>query len=265
MEVDGGLTKLLLKNSNPGNDEYVVMSGPSSRLYTRFNPPMEFTPTNEDYEIALCRLETCYSFPNIDETNNVFRISINNGVDWLDLKIPLGSYSLADINETLQRLLRKGTMSNDGREKKDPYVVLTGNRNTFKCELEIMKKSTIVDFNTQNSIRSILGFSAKKYHGGERYESENKVNILRVKSILVQCDVIKPSRVNGIPLPVIYNFFPNASPAGMIIVQPEHLNYMSLTLNVISSMTALVTDQEGAILDLRGEQLTLTFHIRKRR
>ena len=181
------------------------------------------------------------------------------------MKIPLGSYSLADINKTLQRLIRKHTKSNDGKEKKDPYLVLTGNRNTFKCELEIAKKSTIVDLNIQNSIRSVLGFNAKKYHGGETYESENKVNILRVKTILVQCDVIKPSRVNGIPLPVIYNFFPKACPADMLIIQPEHLNYMPLTLNVISSMTASVTDQKGEILDLRGEQLTLTFHIRKRR
>ena len=64
--------------------------------------------------------------------------------------------------------------------------------------------------------------------------------------------------------PVIYNFSPNASPGEKIDSQPQHLIYVPLTMSVIPSMTAWVTDQNGKILDLRGEHLTLTFHIRKR-
>ena len=168
-------------------------------------------------------------------------------------------------DDTIQRLLNENS-KNDGKKEEETYIVLSGNKNTFKCELEIEKNSTIVNFNVENSMRSVLGFEAKQYRGGrKRYESENKINILRVKSILVQCDVIKASRVNGIPYPVIYNFFPDASPADMIIVQPQHLMYRPLTMNTISSMTALLTDQKGEILDLGGQHLTLTFHIRKRR
>ncbi len=129
-----------------------------------------------------------------------------------------------------------------------------------------MKDSTIVDFDTGNSIRSVLGFEAKKYKGGgQTYKSENKVNILSVISILVHCDVINPSFVNGMLAPVIYNFSPNVSPGEKIDSQPQHLIYVPLTMSVIPSMTVWVTDQNGRILDLRGEQLTLTFHIRKRR
>ena len=266
MEVDNNsLAKLMTENLIHGEDEYVLMTGQSSRLYTRFNPPIEFAITSEGYEMALCRLETVYSFPNIDNSNNEICISIDNGVNWIHLKIPVGSYTVTEINDTIQRLLNENS-KNDGKKKEETYIVLSGNKNTFKCELEIEKNSTIVNFNVENSMRSVLGFEAKQYRGGrKRYESENKINILRVKSILVQCDVIKASRVNGIPYPVIYNFFPDASPADMIIVQPQHLMYRPLTMNTISSMTALLTDQKGEILDLGGQHLTLTFHIRKRR
>ncbi len=69
--------------------------------------------------------------------------------------------------------------------------MLSGNKYTLKCVLEIMKDSTIVDFDVVNSIQSVLGFEKKKYKGGKRYESENKVNILSADPILVHCDVIK--------------------------------------------------------------------------
>ena len=151
------------------------------------------------------------------------------------------------------------------QEKKQPYIVLTGNRNTSKVVLEITSDTTIIDFDINNSVRSVLGFEAKKYKGKKRYESENKVDILNVNSIFVHCDVINPSRVNGIPAPIIYSFFPNATPGEKIVSQPQHLIYMPLTLNVIPSMTVWVTDQKGNLLDFRGQELTLTFHIRKRR
>ena len=258
-------TQQLVDNSKPGDVEYITVSGTNSRLFTRFNPPLVFDPAeNSGYEIALCRLETYYCFQNIDEKNNVLRVSIDAGQNWKELKIPVGCYDITGINEALQLLLGEFN-KNSVQEKRQPYIVLTGNKNTSNCVLVIMSSTTVVDFNVKNSIRSVLGFEAKQYVGGKRYESENKIDIVRVQSILVHCDIIKPSRVNGVPAPVIYNFFPNVSPAEKIVCQPKHLMYVPLSLSVISSMTAWITDQEERILDLLGQRLTLSFHIRKRR
>ena len=95
-----------------------------------------------------------------------------------------------------------------------------------------------------------------------RHESENIVNILSVNSILVHCDVIDSFRLNGIEASVIYTFFPDAAPGDKIISIPRPLIYIPLTLNVISCMTCWVTDQNGKELDLQGEELTLTFHLK---
>ena len=123
----------------------------------------------------------------------------------------------------------------------------------------------MVDFNIDNSLRTDLGFEAKKYTEIWTYERENICNILSVNSILVHCDIIEGSRVNGELAPVIYEFFPDVSPGEKIVTQSKHLMYIPLTMDIILSMTSWVTDQTGADIDLRGEELTLTFYVRKKR
>ena len=267
MEEEAKFNKLLVENIKPGDVEYITISGTSSRLFTRFNPPIVLDPAvNSGYEIALYRLETFYTFPNINEKNNTLRVSVDRGKNWIDLKIPMGCYNITGVNKALQLLLGEEVKKkNFVQEKKQPYFVLSGNINTSKCVLEISSDTTVVDFDIKNSIRSILGFEAKKYTGGKRYESENKIDIIRVHSILVHCDIINSSRVNGTLAPVLYSFAPNVSPGEQIVFQPNHLMYVPLSLSTISSITSWITDQEGRVLDLGGERLTLAFHIRKRR
>ena len=69
MEVEAYPSKLFEEDFKPGATEYIIISGQSSRLSTRFKPPLVFEPSHSGYEIALYRLETTYSFRNIDERN----------------------------------------------------------------------------------------------------------------------------------------------------------------------------------------------------
>ena len=85
---------------------------------------------------------------------------------------------------------------------------------------------------------------------------------MSVNSILVNCDIIDASRVNGIEAPVIYNFFPNVSPGEKIVEEPKNLIYVPITLGIISQMTCWLTDQDKSDLDLRGEELTISFHLK---
>ena len=144
-------------------------------------------------------------------------------------------------------------------------MTLSANKNTLNCVLEIKDEKTVVDFNIDNSLRTVLGFDAKKYSNVGSYESENIVNILNGNSILVHCDVIEGCPVNGKIVPVIHNFFPDVSPGEKIVTQAKYLMYIPLTMDIILSMTSWVTDQTGADIDLRREELTLTFHVRKKR
>ena len=53
--------------------------------------------------MALIRLETYNSIPNIDENNNLIICEVNTEV--LNIKIPTGSYELSQINDVIQKQL----------------------------------------------------------------------------------------------------------------------------------------------------------------
>ena len=232
----------------------IIISDNTSSIRTTFSPPLTF-PRDCHYEMAVCSLETYYSFPNIDESNNTLRVSLDKGVKWNIIKIPVGCYEIKAINEEVKRQVIKA-----GGKKGD--VVITPNLNTLQCILILKNDNIIVDFNVDNSLRSVLGFSARKFSGAGRFESENVVNIMKVNSILVHCDIIGGLRLNGEERAIIYSFFPNVGPGEKIVTRSKNLIYLPITLGVIFHMTCWLTDQDNNLLNLRGEEITITFHIK---
>ena len=77
----------------------------------------------------------------------------------------------------------------------DYYINISTNSNTLKSVLTL-EEDYQVDFNYQNSLAKVFGFTGAKYTEGF-HESENVVNILSINSILVNIDIISGSYVNG--------------------------------------------------------------------
>ena len=249
------LLETLVKHIEPKPSWYVTVSGKDAEIVTNFSPPLIF-PNNCNYEIACCSVETFYSFPNIDQSNNSFKISVDGGKKWIKLQVPVGCYEIKSINSTVQKLLEKQF------SKKSKYIYISPNRSTLKCEITL-EKDVQVDFRgADGSLRNVLGFDGKLYKGAGSFESEHVVHILRINSIFVHCDVVTLARKNGITSPVIYNFFPNVPPGYKIVSRPKNLIYIPLSLDVINRMRVWLTDQNDNLLDLRGEQLTVTFHLK---
>ena len=196
------LLKQIVKNTEHKTSFQIIVSNNESNFNTRFNPKLELDG-DKVYEIALVNLETYYSFPNIDETNNVFVYSPDNGNSWVKIKIPVGSYEIGDINNTIQHEMEKRGHYDSINE--DYYINISANSNTLRSVL-ILEKDYQVDFNNQNSLAKVLGFTGTKYTEGF-HESENVVNILRINSILVNIDIIARNYVNGTTKNTIYSFF----------------------------------------------------------
>ena len=89
------------------------------------------------------------------------------------------------------------------------------------------------------------------------------VNILKINSILVIIDIILGSYVNGSTQPTIYSFFSDVSPGYKIIENAHNLLYLPITSDTIHSITIWLTDQNGNKLNLRGENLSMRFHLRE--
>jgi hypothetical protein len=204
-------------------------------------------------------LETYYSFPNIDATNNNFRYSPDNGTTWFNINIPEGSYEINDINDYVQKIMKNNGHYNAGDN--EYYITIKPNNNTLKSVLSIVSPYK-VDFTTANSIRTVLGYNSQIYSSGYN-ESQNIVNILSVNSLRVTSDVIGSSYANGGTDNIIYSFFPNVGPGYKIVQEPINLIYLPVTLSTISSLETKLVDQNGKLINLRGEELSIRFHIRQ--
>ena len=157
--------------------------------------------------MALIKLETYYSFPNIEATNNCMKIRIDKGM-------------------------------------------------TLQYQLDIKDVNYQIDFAVENSLQRVLGLDPRIYEHG----SENLVDSMSMNLILVHHDI--NIHVNGIEASVIYNFFPNATPGDKIVSTTRNLIYIPIALNIISHMTCWLNNQNGNKLDLRREELTITFYIK---
>ena len=195
------LLKQIAKNTALKTSFQIIVSDNKSRFNTRLNPTLQLDKEKE-YEIALVNLETYYSFPNIDETNNVFVYSLDKGNSWVKIKIPEGSYEIHDINNTIQHEMEKKGHHDTINE--DYYINISANSNTLKSVL-------ILEKDYQNSLAKVLGFTGAKYTE-KFHESENVVNIPSINSILVNIDVISGSYINGTTKNTIYSFFSESQP-----------------------------------------------------
>jgi hypothetical protein len=97
------LLKQIARNTMPKDSFQLILSGNSSEFTIRNEAPIKLDRDSR-YEVALVNLETYYSFPNIDATNNVFRYSPDNGQTWHDILIPEGSYEIDDISKCIERV-----------------------------------------------------------------------------------------------------------------------------------------------------------------
>ena len=182
------LLKQIVNNTEPKRSFSIVVSENKAIFKTWFKPPIQLDK-KKNYEIALINLETYYSFPNIDRSNNCFTYSTNLVPLWLDIIIPDGNYHVEDIIEFIQREMSENG-DNDKENDKD-NIEISANTNTLKSEM-IQKNNYEVDIRRDKSINRHLEFHSKLYTSGFN-ESENMVNFLTINSILVNIDIISGS------------------------------------------------------------------------
>ena len=195
------LLKQIVNNTEPKRSYSIVVSDYTTRLKTWFKPSIQLDK-KKDYEITLINLETYYSFPNIDRSNDYFTYALSPTAPWFDIIISEGSYHVEDINEFIHRQMRENGLIDKANNKDN--IEISANNNTLKSEM-FLNNNCEVDFRRNNSINSLLGFDSKDYSTGF-HESENMVNNLTINSILVNIDIISGGYVNGSTQPTIYSF-----------------------------------------------------------
>ena len=240
-----------------------ILSGNTTDFTTYISPQIQFYP-NKQYEAALLSVDTYNSIPNITDENNKFTYSNDKGITWKTLTLSKGSYELQAINDEIQRqMIINGDYDS---MKNEYYITISANVSELKSIINITNESYLVDFRIEKSIGPTLGFPSTSSRIGYGYnKSEEIVNITKVNSVLINVDIISGSYVNGNQSPVIYSFNPNkVSPGYKIDERPNpKLIYYPVNRLGINSIRVWLTDQNNNPIDLRGETVTVTLHLRE--
>jgi hypothetical protein len=249
--MDQTLRQILEKITEAKESYSITLSNNTTDFHTAFNPTLSLSESKE-YEVALIGLETYNSIPNVQEDTLVY--SSDDGGSYSELVIPTGSYEIEALNDYINRQLSYKDL--------DDKIKITANNSTLRCEI-VINEGFMVDM-TASTISRVFGFTELGQIGKGEHIGSRAVDIMPVSTILVNCDLVAGSFVNGSSRPTIYSFFPDVSPGFKVIEKPVHPVYLPLNYYTISSIHLWLTDQNDNKLNLRGENVSLRLHIRSK-
>lgn len=223
----------------------LTVTGNSSVISTEFFPPIELL---SEYTCGLVSLHTYNSIPNIDKRNNSIQVADHF------IEIPEGSYELSDVEAFIKKELAvREKETNDKTE-----ISIKANNNTLKSELFCNKP---VLFITDTSIAPLLGFNLGLLAPHVFHVSSLPVNIVKVNSIHISCNIITGSYLNDKLVNTLYEFSPNVAPGFRMIEVPRNVIYLPLNVRRITSLLLTITDQDGELINFREEKITIRLHL----
>lgn len=197
-----------------------------------------------EYECGLLYFSTFNSIPNIDRTNNKLHYG-----DSEIIEIPEGSYELQDISDYLRENVKNCSFE------------LTCNNNTLKTAIKCSKD---IHFEKNPLLGKVLGFGIETLKANILNVSRFPVSILSTTVLRIECDIVSGSYINGKPSHTIHEFAPNVPPGYRIIEIPRNVIYFPVNQNSICSITIRIVDANNNLINLRGEDIQLYLHLKKK-
>lgn len=221
-----------------------TVSQRSNVLSCAIYPPL---PLNDGgrYEVGLLSFCAYYSVPNIDESNNNFHYS-----DGKVLTLPVGSYELKDIATYIRAELKAENI----------VFGVYANNNTMKI---LIKCSVDIDFTQPNSIGSLLGFDKIILKASRSHYATNIVDIMKVNTLDIQCNISSGAYINGIPSHSLHMFAPKVAPGFKIVEAPHNVIYLPVDVTMLDTLSLKICDEHGNLVNFRGEEITIRLHIRR--
>lgn len=227
-------------------------------LSSDFYPPIELSTTNR-YGLALLGFYTYNSIFNIDESNNLFAYKKNeNEVKATKLAIPPGAYEVDEIQNAMLTALQTSS-----KDRGANIFSLTANNNTMKCEI---RSKFIIDFTGSNCIGKMLGFGKVVLKSDQKHESRFQVDIMKVRIIRVDCNITSGAYLNSQQCHTLFEFDIEVEPGYKITKEPQNNIYLPLKpegRQSIDNITLRILDDNGDLIDFRGEKIIIKLELKK--
>ena len=200
--------------------------------------------------IALSNLSIYYTWKNKKSqcNNNKFKISAPTWNE--ELTLPDGSYSVSNIQDYFEYILKKHRENTD-KPSIQIYINKIENRITFKikkgCSLELLTKETM----------KLLGSTKNKITKDENGENVQHLQI--TEAVLVHCNMANNDYQQGSR--VLYTFVPNKSFGSLLDIYPFNHIFLKTFNSEYDEIVVWFTDQNSKPLEIE-DRINLTMVIK---
>lgn len=234
-----------------------TLTGYTSVLSTDIYPPIPLNK-NKRYGLGLIGFYSYNSIFNVDESNNSFIYTTKPRNTPSRIRIPPGTYEIDEIYRTLFKLMKIDT-----EEDAEKIFILRANNNTLKCE--IWSKYEI-NFIEEGTIGRLLGFEAVVLAPNKNHESTLPVDIMKVRMIRVDCNIISGAYLNADESHTLYEFDIDVEPGYKITREPANIIYLPIIpegRQFIDNITLRILDDNGSLINFRGEKIIVKLQLKQ--
>lgn len=248
----------------------VAFSGTASVLRADFFPEITLD-TNARYFCGLLDFTSYNSIPNITAgKNNEFKfkhmvkekkkdgkgkdIEVNVSKE-RNISLPTGAYEVDDILMYLKQELAAVTVN-------------------LTYEISVATSKVRLSFDSQiewigGTVLNVIGFQKSKasriFASKVGQWSDDIVRITNIDVIRIECDIVSGSYINGKHCHAIHQFSNcKVRPGYKFIEVPQHIIYLPIKeRQQLRTIQISIVDQDGKLIDFRGEQISCRIHIKK--
>lgn len=220
-------------------------------------------PRDKQYKIALHKLQSTYSWHNIEASygNNLIRYSIDAGVSWKNITFDDGIYSYEDINDFIQSKMKLNgdytevlgviTYDIDISFNISTFRVVIALTNSYQIDLTSFKFSDLIGFNAD-----IITTTQSSPRLPDITQSRD--------NIYVHCSLCSDSIVDGKYSDVIYTYSTaTLSRSYSYDFQDYNLVFNKMNSLSIDSITMRTTDVTNKEIDFNGVDVLYAILIRE--
>lgn len=167
-----------------------------------------------------------------------------------EIEIPIGIYEIDEINTYIKGKLPK---------ERNLEFNLSTNPNTLKT---VIYFDCNINFKAENSLAKLLGFDKCILEKNIRHTSHTIAKIFHVNAIRLECNLISGAYINNEAVRTIHTFFPQVSAGYKIVEIPSTIIYLPVAVKTIHTLNVRLVDQDGHLVNFRGETITIRLHIK---
>ena len=200
--------------------------------------------------VALSNLSIYYTWKNIKSSYNNNRFEISAPTWSEEFKLPEGSYSILDIQDYFEYILKKHSESVDNPSIRI-YVNRIENRITFK-----IKSGYYLELLTPETMKLLGSTESKitKNKNGKNVPNLEVVELVVVHCSLVNNDYQQDSRI-------LYTFVPNKTFGSLLEISPTNHVFLKTFNSEFQEINIWLTDQTSKPLEVE-DRINITLIIK---